>query len=151
HSRGGYHRSLLQKSLLEHEVFDGPGPQLVAGLMPIAETDVLELTPEQQRQYVGTYRSGDPDNPEEVIHEVFVEDGRMIIRFWSPRSEEGELVHLVPIGENRFGFAGGTYPDQRLEGIQRDWEIRFILEGDRAQAFKVLRGDRVTFSAQRLK
>lgn len=151
HSRGGYHRGRLQNSLVEHEIFDGPGPQLVAGLVPIAEAHVLELTPEQQRQYVGTYRSGGPDNPEEVIHEVFVEDGRMIIRFWSPRSEEGDLVHLVPIGENRFGFAGGTYPDQRLEGIQRDWEVRFTLEGGRAQAFEVLRGDRVSFSAQRLK
>lgn len=151
HSRGGYHRGRLQNSLVEYEIFDGPGPQLVAGLVPIAETDVLELTPEQQRQYVGTYRSGDPDNPEEVIHEVFVEDGRMIIRFWSPRSEEGDLVHLVPIGENRFGFAGGTYPDRRLEGIQMDWEVRFTLEGGRAQAFEVLRGDRVSFSAQRLK
>ncbi len=151
HSRGGYHRGRLQNSLVEHEIFDGPGPQLVAGLVPIAEADVLELTPEQQRQYVGTYRSEDPDNPEEVIHEVFVEDGRMIIRFWSPRSEEGDLVHLVPIGENRFGFAGGTYPDRRLEGIQRDWEVRFTLEGGRAQAFEVLRGERVSFSAQRLR
>lgn len=151
HSRGGYHRGRFQNSLVEHEIFDGPGPQLVAGLVPIAEADMLELTSEQQRQYVGTYRSGDPENPEEAIHKVFVEDGRIIIHFWSPRSEEGDFVHLVPIGEHRFGFAGGTYPDRRLEGIQRDWEVRFILEGGRAQAFEVLRGERVSFSAQRLK
>lgn len=150
HSRGGTHRRRFANSLVAHEIFDGPGPHLVAGVVPFAEADVLELTSEQKRQYVGTYRSDAPDEPREVIHEVFVEEGRMIFRLWSPRSDEGDLVHLVPIGENRFGFGGGAYPDRPLEAIQRELEVRFIVEDGQAQGFEVLQGDRVLFSARRV-
>ncbi|MDX1674281.1 MAG: serine hydrolase domain-containing protein [Longimicrobiales bacterium] len=150
HSRHGVHRRRFRNSLVAHEIFDGPGPYLVAGLVPLAETDVLELTPNQKQQYVGTYRSGDPDNPEEIVHEVFLEDGRVIVRFWSPRSEEGDLLHLVPIGENRFGLSAGKYPDRPLDAIERDGEVRFTVEDGQAQGFEVLYSDEVVFTAQRV-
>ncbi len=59
-------------------------------------------------------------------------------------------MHLVPIGENRFGIGGGAYPDRPLDAIERGWEIRFNVEDGQAQGFEALYRDEVVFTAQRV-
>lgn len=147
HSRGRGSLDALQNRLGMLEIFDDPGPYSVN--LTMADMVEYRLAPSEQDRYVGTYRGQHfvwEDNPEIVAH-VFEEENRLHLRVGLLDEQADWHLHLVPLGRHRFAL--GRYRGGRLEAVDSEGTLRFIMDGGKAEDLELAAEGKVEFSAER--
>jgi manganese oxidase len=144
HSRNGPHIDALLEALGMLETFDHPG---YGRIRPDERaTGSVELSRAARRRYVGTYADRE-ETPRWVAH-VHDEGEILHLRVTRPGGHASWLwAHLVPLGDDRFGY--GTYDGTRLRALHSHRQVEFEFEDGRSAAMRIVSGADTLLRARR--